>query len=219
MPDFLEALGADVLEEAAEQRSAIEGGGAGARTAHCPGGDGDRAGLQRDDTAVGDSDAEDSGGTGGAGRVAGVMGLPVDVPGAGPDLGGDVLQQSSLAHVCLEECAGDGGEGFDRDTEVGTGGAPGRAGLGEAAAGHNVMEVRGGREVPPPGVQAPGEPRQVGPDEALGWGQPRESRCRRLQQGLGREALMRAEAGSQRLRDGAGAEAVRPGQLFVQGVR
>ena len=52
------------------------------------------------------------------------MGLTVDVPGDAPALGGDVLQQSGLAHVFFEKSAGDGGEGFDRDKEVGSGGQP-----------------------------------------------------------------------------------------------
>ena len=50
--------------------------------------------------------------------------LTVDVPGDGPDLGIDVLQQAGLAHVCFEEGAVDGGEGFDGDKEVGAGGPP-----------------------------------------------------------------------------------------------
>ena len=37
-----------------------------------------------------------------------VIRLTVDVPGAGPDLGGDVLQQSGLAHTFFEERAVDG---------------------------------------------------------------------------------------------------------------
>ena len=36
------------------------------------------------------------------------------------------------------------------------------------------------------------------------------------EQGVVREALMRADEGSERLRDGEGEEEVRPGQLFVQ---
>jgi hypothetical protein len=78
------------------------------------------------------------------------------------------------------------------------------------------MEVRVVLELPPPGVQDSSEPRQVGPDEALVLGQPLESRGRRLQQSLVREALMRADEGSERLRDGEGEEEVRPGQLLVQ---
>ena len=70
--------------------------------------------------------------------------------------------------------------------------------------------------MPAPGVQNPGEPRKVCADEALVCGQPLESRCRRLKQGLVREALMRAEEGSKRLRDGKGEEEMRPGELFVQ---
>src|SRR5262252_2102700 len=65
-----------------------------------------------------------------------------------------------------------------------------------------------------PGVQNPGKPWQVGPDEAVVGGQSLESRGRRLKQGLIRTALMGADEGSQRLRDGEGEEEVRPRQLF-----
>jgi hypothetical protein len=78
------------------------------------------------------------------------------------------------------------------------------------------MEVRVVLELPAPRMQDPGEPREVCPDEALVLGQPLEGRGRRLKQGVVREALMRADEGSERLRDGEGEEEVRPGQLFVQ---
>ena len=71
-------------------------------------------------------------------------------------------------------------------------------------------------ELPAPGVQDTGAPREISPDEALVFGQPLESRCRRLQQSVGREALMRAQKRAEGLRHGAGEEAVRPGQRFVQ---
>ena len=71
-------------------------------------------------------------------------------------------------------------------------------------------------ELPAPGVQDTGEPWEVGPDEALVGGQPLEGRGRRLKQGLVREALMRADEGSERLRDGEGEEEMRPRELFVQ---
>ena len=83
--------------------------------------------VRRDEAAVGDGDLEDIGGEGGEGGVAVVIGLTVDVPGDGPDLGVDVLQQAGVAHVFFEEGAVDGGEGFDGDKEVGAGGQPGRA--------------------------------------------------------------------------------------------
>src|SRR5713101_849596 len=65
-------------------------------------------------------------------------------------------------------------------------------------------------------MQDTGEAREIGPDEALIFGQPLESRGRRLKQGLVREALMRADEGSKRLRDGEGEEEMRSGELFVQ---
>ncbi len=71
-------------------------------------------------------------------------------------------------------------------------------------------------ELPAPGVQDPGETREISPDEALVCGQPLESRCRRLQHGVVREALMRAQQRAEGLRHGEGEEAVRPGQLLVQ---
>jgi hypothetical protein len=63
--------------------------------------------LEAHETAVGDGDLEDRGGEGGEGGVAVVVGLTVDVPGDGPHLGSDVLQQSDLAHGFFEDGAGD----------------------------------------------------------------------------------------------------------------
>src|SRR5262249_25563083 len=71
-------------------------------------------------------------------------------------------------------------------------------------------------ELPAPGMQDTGEPREIGPDEARIFGQPLEGRGRRLQQGLGSDALLRAEQGTQGLRDRAGEEKVRSRELCGQ---
>lgn len=47
-------------------------------------------------------------------------------------------------------------------------------------------------ELPAPGVQDTGEPREISPDEALVFGQPLESHCRRLKHSVVREARIRA---------------------------
>ena len=216
MPDFHEAIGQDVLKEPAEKLHDVEVGSAGAGTADFPVGEGDRAVRERHNAAVGDGDLEDIGGEGGEGGVAVVVGLTVDVPGDGPDLGVDVLQQAGVAHLFFEEGAVDGGEGFDGDKEVGAGGHPGRAVLGEATAGHDVVDVGVVLELPAPGVQDPGEPREVGPDEALVGGEPFEGARRGVEHGLVGEALMRADEGAEGLGDGKGQEKMGPGQLFVQ---
>jgi hypothetical protein len=122
MPDFHEALGQDVLKESAEKLHDVEVGGAGAGTAHLPVGKRDRAVFEADEALVGDSHPKDIGGEVGEGRVPVVVGLRVDVPGDGPDLGIDLLQETGLAHGIFEEGPGDGGEGFDGDKEVGAGG-------------------------------------------------------------------------------------------------
>jgi len=127
MPDVHTAIGQAMRKEPAETLHDVKVGSAEACTAHVPGGEGARAILARDNAAVGDGDLEDRRGEGGEGGVSVVMGLRGDVPGESPDLGGNVLQQSSLAHVCFEEGAGDGGEGFDRDKEMGSGRQPCRA--------------------------------------------------------------------------------------------
>jgi len=100
--------GEDPLQEPAEKLHDVEVGGAWAGTAHFPGGEGDRAVLERDKAALGDGDPEDLRGEGGEGGVAVVPRLTVDVPGARPDLGGDVLQQSGLAHPFFADRAVDG---------------------------------------------------------------------------------------------------------------
>src|SRR5262249_13308583 len=111
-----------MLQEPAEKLHAVEVGSAEAWTAHFSVGKGDCAILERDNTAVSDGDLEDIGGEVGEGGVAGMIRLTVYVPGDGPDVGLDVLQQASLAHLCFEERTVDGGEGFHRHIEVGSGG-------------------------------------------------------------------------------------------------
>lgn len=214
--NFHEAVRQDMLEEPAEKLHDVEVGGAEACTAHFPVGERDGAIREAHETVVGDSDLEDIRGEVGESGVAVVLGLTVDVPGDGPDLGIDVLQESGSVHIFFEEGAVDGGEGFDGDKEVGAGGQPSRAVLGEATARNDVVDVRVVLELPAPGVQDPGEPWEGGPDEALVLGQPLQSRGRRLKQGLVREALMRADKGTQGLRDREGEEEVRSRELFVQ---
>src|SRR5215468_3116029 len=114
-------------EEPADEFHDSKVRGAKADTAHCPVGAGDCAVLQADETVVGDGDLENIWGQGGEGGVAVVVGLTVDVPRDGPHLKIDVLEQSSVAHVFFEDGAVDGGEGFNKDKEVGAGGPPGRA--------------------------------------------------------------------------------------------
>jgi hypothetical protein len=151
--------------------------------------------------------------------VAMGLGLTVDVPGARPDRWGNRLHQSGSAHVCCEEGAGEGGERCDRDTAVGAGGPPRGAVRGEAPARHAGVEVGVGLQLPAPGMQDPGEPGEVCPDKARVCGQPLAGHGGRLEHGLGREALLRADKGTQGRRDGAGAEAVWSRELLVPVVR
>ena len=71
-------------------------------------------------------------------------------------------------------------------------------------------------QLPPPGVQDPGEPWEVCPDEPLVGGEPVEGERRGVEHGLVGEALMRADEGSERLRNGEGHKEVRPRELFVE---
>jgi hypothetical protein len=98
-----------------------------AGTAHFTVGERHRAVFEAHDAAVGNSDPEDRRGEGGEGGLAVVLGLTMDIPRDGPDLGLAVLQQSGLVPLCFAERTVDGGEGFDGAKEVGAGGAPGRA--------------------------------------------------------------------------------------------
>ena len=140
----------------------------------------------------------------------------MDIPRDIPRLWVDVLQQSGVAHVFFEEGAVDGGEGFDGNKEVGSGGEPRGAVFGEATAGDDVMDVGVVLELPAPGMQNTGETREVCPDEALVFGEPFEGRCGGLEQGLVSGALMGAEKRAQGLRDGEGDEKMRSGQLFFE---
>ena len=71
-------------------------------------------------------------------------------------------------------------------------------------------------ELSAPGMQNTGKPREFCPDKTLVFGEPFESLRRGGEQGVVREALMRADEGSERLRHGEGEEEVRPGQLLLQ---
>ena len=97
-----------MLEEPADKLDDVQVCGAEACTAHFPGGERDRVVREADDVFVRDGDLEDIGGKGGEGGMAVVMGLRVDVPGDGPGLGIDLLQETGLAHVFFEQSAVDG---------------------------------------------------------------------------------------------------------------
>jgi hypothetical protein len=125
--DLHEAVREHVLEEPADTLYSVEWSGAWACTAYFSVGERDRAVLEADDALVGDGDPEDVGSKGGEGGGSMVLGLTMDIPGDGPDLRVDVLQQSGVAHVFFEESAVDGGEGFNGDKKVSSGGAPSRA--------------------------------------------------------------------------------------------
>jgi hypothetical protein len=214
--DVHTALRQDVWEAPAETRPAVEGGGTEAGTAHLPVSDGDSMVREAHEAAVGESDLEARGGEGREGGVAVVIGLTVDVPGDGPGLGSAVRQHSGVAPGVFEAGAVEGGKGCDRDTEGGTGGPPGRAVRGAAPTRHKRVDVGVRLEVPAPGGQDSGAPRQVRPHATCVGGQPFEGRSRRVEQGLVGGALRRAEAGAERCRNREGAEAVWPRQLFLK---
>jgi hypothetical protein len=151
---FLQALRQDMLEEAAEKLHDVEVGGAQASTAHFPVGKGDRAVFERDDAVVGDGYLKDIGSEIGKGRVAMGIGLTVDVPGDGPDLRLNLPQETGMVHLVFEEGTVDGGERFDGDKEIGAGGAPTRAILGEATAWNDIVDVGMILELPAPGCVA-----------------------------------------------------------------
>ena len=77
------------------------------------------------------------------------------------------------------------------------------------------MEVRVGLEWPAPRMQDTGKTGEVHTDETLVSGEPFEGESRGGDQGVGSEALRRAEAGSARLRHGEGEEDGRPGTLCL----
>jgi hypothetical protein len=69
-------------------------------------------------------------------------------------------------------------------------------------------------------MQDAGEPREGGPEAPLIGGEPFEGERRGMEHGVVREALMRADEGSERLRHGEGEEEVRPGpRLFEVGFK
>lgn len=79
---------------------------------------------------------------------------------------------------------------------MGSGGHPCRAVLCEAATGHKVMDVRVVLQLPAPRMQDTGKTRERCPDETRIFGEPFESCGRGVEQGVVREALMRADKGT-----------------------
>ena len=73
-----------------------------------------------------------------------------------------------------------------------------------------------GLQLPSPGVQDPGAPRESGPDEARIFGESFEGGCRGVEHGLVGGTLVRAEEGAEHRRHGEGEEEGRPGQLWLQ---
>ena len=144
------------------------------------------------------------------------LGLAVDVPRKSPGLWVDVLQQAGLAHVFFEESAGEGGEGLDGDKAVGSGRQPPTSVLRPSTAGDHGVDVGVVLALSAPGRQDTEKARAVGAKETLVFGEPLEGLSRGVEHGLGGEAWMGAEKGTQGLRDGAGEEAVRPGKLVRQ---
>ena len=129
---------------------------------------------------------------------------------------GRCARAGRLAHRVFEEGAVDKGEGCDGDKEVGSGGQPGRTVLGEPTARDNIVDMGVILELPAPGMQDPGEPWQVGPNEPLVCGEPFEGERRGVEQGVVGGTLMRADKGSECFRHGESEEEVRPGQLLLQ---
>ena len=133
-------------------------------------GEGDGAVVERYETTVGDGNPEDIGGEVGEGGAAIGTGLRVDVPREVPDLWVDVIEQAGLSHVFFEDGSVDGREGFDGDKEGGSGGKPGGAVLGEATTWDDVVDVGVVLELSAPGMQDPGETRELCPDKTLVFG-------------------------------------------------
>jgi hypothetical protein len=122
--------------------------------------------------------------------------LSGDVPGEGPDLGGDGLEQAGLAHLFLEAGAGDRGEGCPRAKEGGLRGPPRRAIFGESTARDEGGHVGVIREGPAPGMQDACKPRKLCAAETRVVGEAFEGESRGVEQGLGGEVRRRAEKGA-----------------------
>jgi hypothetical protein len=216
--DVHDAVRPGLREEAAEKRAGIEGGGTLSSAAGVAGGDGDGAVLKRDEAPVGEGDYADRRGERGEGRLAVGRRLAVHVPGEGPDVGRDAVEAGMTGHLLFEEGAGKRREGWDGDQEVDACGEPRGVVFGEPTARDEGVERGRGLERSTPGREESGETGQGRAEEALVVGEAFAGRGRGLAPGRGGEGLRRAEEGAEGLRDRAGAAAVRPGKLFVQGL-
>ena len=131
-----------MLEEAADKLDGVETGGTLSIAAGFTIREGDGAVLEGDDTAVGDGDSKDIGGEVFKGGGAVGIGLTVDIPGDVPDLWIDQVEEAGALHLLFEDGAVDGREGFNGDKEVGSGGEPLGAVLGESPTRDDGVDVR-----------------------------------------------------------------------------
>jgi len=122
--DWHGAVRAAMVPEPAENLQSGAGRGSWTETARVTIGARDGAVLERDEAAMGAHAPEDRGSKGGEGRGAVGMGLPMDVPGEGPDGGGEGFEQAHWVHGFFAQSAGDQGAGWARDQAVRWGGQP-----------------------------------------------------------------------------------------------
>jgi len=142
-----------------------------------------------------------------------MVGLPGDGPGAGPDRRLAGLSQTGGAPLVCAACPGEGRASLDGAQDVGAGGAPGRAALGEAPTGHQGMDGGVVWAWLAPGVPPPGTPRARGV--------PAASRVRAVA-AAGTRAWEASRGGARRPgRRGAGTGQVRrpggPGRCLARG--
>lgn len=214
--DFHEAIGQDMLEEAAHKFDGVETGGALPGTARLTVREGDGALLERNDAVVGNGDLENVRGEIFTCAMSVGLGPTVDVPGGVPDLRVDVFEHAGLFHLLLEDSTVDGRESFNGDKEVVSGREPLGAFFGETTAWDDGVDVRVVLELPTPGMEDRSKAGQLCSNEALIFGQPFEGMRRGLEHRRIGQALMRADKRPQRLRDGEGDEEVGAGELFLQ---
>ena len=151
----------DVLEEAPDELQHVQRQGAQLLASGLAIAEPDGAVRDLDDAAVRNGHAEDVGRKVREGRFAFPDGLTVDVPVDGPYGFGDGPEEPEVVHRIPELRPVDLTERLARQIEVNAGGMPGAIRAGEGAARHHVVDVRGARELPPPGVQDAEEAGQV----------------------------------------------------------
>lgn len=211
--DFHEALGEDVLEEAAHELEGREGHGSPSVGVGLFVSEEYGIVVYLEDSVVGDGDPEDIGGEVLEGVSAIAHRLRVDVPGDVPDLGVDLVEECCLFHLIAELGSEEDGQSFDGEEEMEVGGVPGMVFDGDGSSWDDIVDMGVVVELTAPGVKDAEEAWEIGSDVLGISSQGGHGLGRGCEHGIVGGALVAADEGVELLGSGEGDQEMGPWHL------